>query len=287
MSKGFNDDFVIKYQKMQEAMRPIIESITIQTAPMIKTISDISYKYTKVISTYAELYKEVEPQIVSYFERLREFEKSRKFKIKEMAEMGWFPNWTTLKELPNEKALTYDIDAFMVANIEIHLDEIENTICELCSNRSSLIKEIFSLHKQGSYISSVPLFIIQADGICNERSSNFFSKSGKSKLTAPDEIVKEIEEGKITINFFYESLLEPLRVQRNIDRRSKDAGKRKHKNSAPNRHGIIHGSRKHLDYATKINSYKSLSFLAYIAFLIKGGVFDESTKDDDVFTGFS
>ncbi len=38
----------------------------------------------------------------------------------------------------------------------------------------------------------------------------------------------------------------------------------KDKLKAPNRNGILHGSRKHLDYGTEINSLKAFSLLAFV-----------------------
>jgi hypothetical protein len=35
---------------------------------------------------------------------------------------------------------------------------------------------------------------------------------------------------------------------------------------APNRNGILHGSRKHLDYGTEVNSLKALSLLAFVVY---------------------
>ncbi|KVX02631.1 hypothetical protein [Shewanella frigidimarina] len=42
-------------------------------------------------------------------------------------------------------------------------------------------------------------------------------------------------------------------------------GKQVDKAKAPNRNGFLHGSRKHLDYGTEINSLKCISLLAYVA----------------------
>ena len=37
---------------------------------------------------------------------------------------------------------------------------------------------------------------------------------------------------------------------------------------APNRNGILHGSRKHLDFGTERNSFKAFSLLAFLAFVL-------------------
>ena len=69
------------------------------------------------------------------------------------------------------------------------------------------------------------------------------------------------------MNFLSEILLEPFKVDLQISQGSSRASKAKEK--GPNRHGIIHGSRKHLDYGSKINSYKAISFLAFLVFTTK------------------
>jgi hypothetical protein len=40
------------------------------------------------------------------------------------------------------------------------------------------------------------------------------------------------------------------------------------KTLAPNRNGILHGSSKHLDYGTKVNSFKAFSLLAFVVFVL-------------------
>ncbi len=41
------------------------------------------------------------------------------------------------------------------------------------------------------------------------------------------------------------------------------------KSKAPNRNGILHGHRKHLDYGTEINSLKCFSLLSFIVYSTK------------------
>ncbi|MGB2079175.1 MAG: hypothetical protein ACPHV3_05265, partial [Vibrio sp.] len=55
-------------------------------------------------------------------------------------------------------------------------------------------------------------------------------------------------------------LLQDTQFGASISKKSKTA-----KSKAPNRNGILHGSSKHLDYGTEINSLKSISLLSYIA----------------------
>lgn len=182
-----------------------------------------------------------------------------------MAEYGWFPNWCTLMSGPRKGQ---SLDDFMIECIDLNWNEVTQEIIKLNPHREEILKIAFFLHRQGNYIASIPLMLSQSDGICSEEFTHFFSADQKTGRKASEEILAQAENGDLAINAMTEILLEPFKVKLQITQSSSRHSK-KAKEKGPNRHGILHGSRKHLDYGTKINGYKAFSFLAFLSLTVK------------------
>jgi hypothetical protein len=238
-----------------EKMRPIITSATL-------AVEKLREEYGPLLKQFTENFGIV---IAKIAEQAKLWQEKQKISVSFMAEHGWFPNWFTFFFNPEKE---YDnLDDFMIAQIDEALNEIKQKIFELCPNRKHILEVAFALHESGSYIASIPLFLIQSDGICSEEFTHFFTKNNVTGNTASNEILHRVDQGRIAIDFFSEILLEPLKIDLPISQ-SSSKGKNA-KGKGPNRHGIIHGSRKHLDYGSRINSYKAISFLAFIVFTTK------------------
>ena len=198
--------------------------------------------------------------------KAKEWQEERKISVSTMAENGWFPNWYTFFYRPSEDVS--DLDELMINHIDESWEHLQKKIIELVPNRKHILETAFQLHEQNNYIASIPLLLAQSDGICSEEFSHFFSKDQNTGLKANDEILNKAMNNEIPIDFFSEILLEPFKVDLQLSNSSSKASK-KAKLRGPNRHGIIHGSRKHLDYGSKVNGYKAFSFLAFIVYTVK------------------
>lgn len=210
--------------------------------------------------------------VKSFTESFNEWKEKEKIRITEMAKIGWYPNWATFSFIPEEDAhKTYD--EFMIQRIDENFDDIVEKILNFCINRKDILENAFNLYKAENYTACIPLFIIQADGICNENEnlSYFFTtRTGtKGEKKAPAKASEKYDKEKY--DFFSKTVLElfemhvgkkayelPLTV--NIDSEKKNE---------LNRHGILHGDENYLDYGSKINAYKAFSFLAFIVFSAK------------------
>jgi len=206
------------------------------------------------------------PAIQKFAEQARKWEEDQKQGVKLMAEIGWFPNWHTFFYNPEHEVK--NIDERMVMHIDDCWAEVTKKIIELCPERKQILEAAFELHKQGNYIASIPLFLSQSDGICSEEFTYFFTRDSKTGNMASGEILQQFERQELVVDFLTEILIEPFKVKTQISQPSSKSSKSA-KAKGPNRHGIIHGSRKHLDYGSKINSYKAFSFLAFIVFTTK------------------
>jgi hypothetical protein len=72
-----------------------------------------------------------------------------------------------------------------------------------------------------------------------------------------------IDDGVLESTFMADILLEPYKIKTQFSEGVKKHSKTD-KQKAPNRNGILHGHRSHLDYGSELNSLKSFSLLAFV-----------------------
>lgn len=177
-----------------------------------------------------------------------------------LAEFGWYLNWETPSNynVALEKGQT-DLNAFMTSYLNVDWGKITNKILSLYPEREHILETAFRLHRDKNYIASIPLFFSQIDGICAQEVNAFlFTEYDQLK----SQIQKIIDKSD---NVLSDVLLEVLSSKTQFGASISKVNKGK-KERAPNRSGILHGSRKHLDYGSEINSLKAFSLLAFIAF---------------------
>jgi hypothetical protein len=134
---------------------------------------------------------------------------------------------------------------------------------EAGSQRAHVVSVALDLHRQQNYIASIPLFLAQADGICSQEIGTFlFAEHQRRTETVENRISRLGEKQKIT-SVVLSALIWKTQIGSSIDH-----CKPSDKDNGPNRNGIVHGSRKHLDYGTRINSLKAFSLLAFVSILL-------------------
>jgi hypothetical protein len=133
---------------------------------------------------------------------------------------------------------------------------LRRTIDELSGifpSRSVILNKAFLAHKKQNYELSIPVFLAQADGICQELSGHhLFSNSRKRPP------IKRFIE-KLTPDSHIAALLEPLRQTMPIS----ESTETRLDPLSLNRHGILHGV--DVNYATETNSFKAMSLLSYVS----------------------
>ncbi|PKL35630.1 MAG: hypothetical protein CVV44_19045 [Spirochaetae bacterium HGW-Spirochaetae-1] len=264
-----NDEFIkiiresIKpYQELAnqiaETMRPTIlaiEQIRKQYEPVMAQISN-------TVNAWVKQNEHVFETIKKYAVLAKRWQEQEKQNVAKMAESGWFPNWYTFYFEPGNEIT--DIDELMTLHLNDCWAEVTAEIIKLCPNREHVLRAAIKLHEEKNYIASVPLFISQADGIFCEEIKTFLFAGDK-----PKEVLENmLETGELQRGFFEDILLEPYMLKTQFSegvRKSSSNDKKK----APNRNGILHGHRKHLDYDNELNSLKSFSLLAFVVFSVK------------------
>ena len=213
---------------------------------------------TKLVSSSPDFFKNIN----QLSKELKELPERQRAVWGVAAKKGWYVNWETLVSI-NEAALKEQeaLDEFMMSHLKNDWESITREILTVCPERAEILLCAFDLHQNKNYIASIPLFLSQSDGICAQHlGAFFFTEKGRLSERLSQRLEAE-EDG------YLEILLGILGISTQFG-----AGIKKSSESAkalaPNRNGILHGSRKHLDFGTERNSFKAFSLLAFLAFVL-------------------
>lgn len=235
-----------------------------------KSLEHLSETATEAVNAnLAAWEKSVRESLAQVAEAIRKVPIQQRDTWIEAAEHGWFINWHTPIPIDWQTAHGYAaLDSYMITHLEQDWDAIISSIQSAFPERNEIITCALDLHKEKRYIASIPLFLAQADGI-------YAQCLGVNLFADPEEREHRLVERQADGNDFTVVLLELLGLKTQFGAGiSKSSAKRKQ--LAPNRSGILHGARKHLDYGTAVNSFKSLSLLAFVAFVLSTSKSDDS-----------
>ncbi|MEZ7008492.1 hypothetical protein ACK36F_07170 [Aeromonas veronii] len=257
-----HNKILIKIDRVTAPVQEITERLNRVLPPYIQRINEILAPVSRALNASQPFLAQVATTMAKVAEAAQRWQKARKADVAVMAESGWYPNWFTFFYTPESEPQS--VDELMIMHLNADWEEITQKIIELCPNRAHILQTAFSLHKSGNYIAAIPLFFAQADGICCESLKSFLFTGNNT-----EERIKElIESDEIEANMLTDIFLEPFKLKNHhnagISKSSVQA-----KSKAPNRNGILHGHRKHLDYGTEINSLKCFSLLSFIVYSTK------------------
>ena len=247
-------------------VRQVTKTLNKVMPPYIKKINEVmgntAHQLDKISKAYEPFITQVNATVTKIAKAAHKWQIARKEDVTVMAENGWYPNWYTFFYSPKEPPSS--LDELMIMHLEENWEDLSMEILKHCHNRKHILENAFELHKSGNYVAAIPLFLSQADGICCEVLKSFLFSGNET-----EEKIKElIDQGEIEINMFTDIFLEPFKLKNHhnagISKASEAA-----KGKAPNRNGIMHGHRKHLDYGTKINSLKCFSLLSFVVYTTK------------------
>lgn len=244
-------DFANEFSK---AIQPHAEKITKSIRPVMEQLELISKACTPILNRLNII-------AVDIAKKAQKWQEDRKQDVVTMAESGWYPNFYTFYFEPEEE--TESLDELMSLHLEDNWNEITAHILSSYPARRNILEAAFKLHQEGNFVASIPLFYSQADGICCEQLKSFLFVKNEVK----GKLDSLLDSESIEVKFLTDIFLEPFRTKNHHDQGISRSGPT-HKKRAPNRNGILHGHRKHLDYGTKTNSLKCFSLLAFIVFVM-------------------
>lgn len=175
---------------------------------------------------------------------------------------GWYPNQKmtigTIKLCAGyiAKGKYQEADARMVEIFEGDYQSIKTRILADVPQRSDVLLSALKAHEQGEFTLSVPVFLIQADGICLDAAKvQLYSKQNKKPKIAG--VLSKVASGAVTAAF-----LSPLATNIPLTADPTERNEPDFPKGALNRHQVLHGEV--TNYGTKANSFKTISLLNYI-----------------------
>jgi hypothetical protein len=145
--------------------------------------------------------------------------------------------------------------------------QIERHLETAFPDREPVLRRAFAAHDRGEYELSIPVMLIQADGICSELIGvQLFRRRDKVPATAA-------YVQKLPADTFRAALLHPLEIALPI---SASADERQSASGLLHRHAVLHGV--DTSYGSLRNSLRALSLLNYVATVLAPA--DQSAHTD-------
>lgn len=255
MNKTFEkmNSFSLPITKIQNSMKPIF-----QTQKILKT--HLALEINPIINFMDKL----KPTFVQIGQQLEKLPQRTQKAIMILANEGWFIESETPLELlfKTEYKTIEEVENLFILHYENNLDSIEKRLVEKFPLRASILKKAFYAHKKEMYELSIPIFLIQSDGICLDLTKcHYFHQ----KFRLNQYIDSNLSDT------FIDEFLKPLKEKIPLSQNEKERGENFNK---LNRHTILHGEC--TNYANKTNSLKVISFIAYLVEFLE----QEELKND-------
>jgi hypothetical protein len=247
-------------ERLQKSLKPIVEAQ--------QRVADIAERLTSAVEPILKFRRQIESIVSPAFQELiKNFdnlpERTRNVLLL-LGQHGWFLDLES--PIPKiwklEKVLkSGDIENVEDVLIEYYREsssEIAEKLKKNYPNRATILDKAFIAHSRGEYELSIPVFLIQADGICQELINvQLFTKRENKPLTAA--YVETIANDTLQFALLY-PLAHPLPISASAHERGVDFDQL-------NRHQVLHGES--LDYGTEVNSLKAISLLNYVANILE------------------
>ncbi len=178
------------------------------------------------------------------------------------AQQGWFPStWETPLSLISQTAELLgssqhsQAEEAICSHFQSDRNKLIDSVIENNPDRKDIILDALAAHDEGRYALSIPVFLIQADGI----GSSYFNIDSIYTASAGnyEKIKRKFDADECWLRIKYIHYLVGTIHPLNASRRVRDRY-----DSPFNRHTVIHGES--VNYPSRINSLKSISWLHFI-----------------------
>lgn len=172
---------------------------------------------------------------------------------------GWFTtsqmgqsDLSTYRELIKTSEFK-KLDDILMIEIESTFEEILTDLVEKHPQRAPAIKQACKAHKNEEYFLSVPVFLIQTDGIFLDYfGGSLFMGKNRAEVLKNEKAVQQYPSSFLTMLQAALPVYESEKERRNVSPWTE-----------LNRHLVLHGES--TDYGTKLNSLKAFSLLSYVS----------------------
>lgn len=233
----------------------------LDTPEMRERFASIANSFNLIGEQFASAARMVVPALHELARAMRDLPERLRVSWSQAAQNGWYPNSQTPLigiEIAND---AHALDQFMSEQINQDWEALTQELVDAHPERAHILKCAFELHTGQSYIASIPLFFSQVDGIVAAKVGAHLFTEHESRSEKLSQLIASGDE-------FSAILYQVLGVETQFGAGIRKSGA-KYKALAPNRNGILHGSRRHLDYGTEMNSLKAFSLLAFVSFVFR------------------
>ncbi len=248
------------HEKMVKSIKPTID-IQQRILDIYKSVAkEISSTALQALKFQKTLISFISPSFEKFYESLKKAPAQTRKAVAALGKHGWFldmempmPGLWQLEEALNSGNIK-EAENALVEYYRKRTLQIEESLCGRFSDRAKILHSAFKAHSRGEYELSVPVFLAQADGICQEAIGiQFFQKRNKIPATA-------IYVQKLANDTISSAFLHPLSLTLPISASKKE---RDDNFNELNRHQVLHGES--TSYGSEVNSLKAISLINYLA----------------------
>ncbi len=245
-------------EQLYEALKDYRDAAKVLVT-FFERLSEFAQEFEKKKQAAAQQLQQFGETLAQLSHAARQLPQLSKDALATLANQGWYITSTmpmkSLLHLASEvlEGNTKNVDDIMIDLVDETITDDCQTICHRYSDRAKIISSAVDAYHAGKYELCVPIFIIQADGICAEKTGIGLYK----KLRGPGaRALKDYVDTNAT-ETFHSILAEPLRIVPPLifsDKQRQDTP------VDLNRNAILHGENK--SYDTKVNAAKTFTLLS-------------------------
>lgn len=252
------NSFKIKQQEIEAVARSI-------SVPIVSAGKALEAAFAPLGEQFKALQTSIAPLLQSLSQSFEKLPPQIRDALMTLADNGWYASPDLSIPAMFRLAEAFTPENVAAANealcdyFESELDAVESHLVSQLPERSRLLAAAFAAHRRSEYALSIPVFLAQADGICQKiTGEQLYSKdrSGTPKLAdlliTPD------------TPLFTKSMLAPIIEPAPITANAR--ARQQLPDNILNRHAVLHGES--TDYDTRLNSCRSISLLIYVAWIL-------------------
>lgn len=258
-TKKINNEIIISPEVLEKL------NLTMEKAQVISR--ELATAMQPALENIQKMQENLAPLIQELAEGFERFRKEAPESTKVMAEHGWYP---TMHMMPGdtialaEKIKNEEVDSvnlWMMVHLNEYYSILKKDVIKKFSHRNEPLKEAFWAHENKKFYLSVPVFLAQADGICQELTQ--FKLFGAKKIEK--NVYKPYTEkwaNQLSTDFITGILIEPLKHKGGLNKHRKEPKV----DGLVTRHQVLHGES--YDYGKEIHSYRALSLLYFVSEIV-------------------
>ena len=241
------------------SLQAILEKLKSTYGPDIADVHKRLQELDELFKASALALKPLVADFALFLDAMRQYPEHLRGPLQDLARQGWYldPSWTIDVPLRARTILLDEgsdsLDKTLVDHFELQAQSIVDELCKHYPSREAIIRSAYKAHLSRDYELSVPVLLIQADGISKEQFGHylFLRQDGNPEISR---YIDSLNQDDLLRAF-----LAPLAEPTTINFSQKERGS---VFSGLNRHLVLHGDS--VDYGTRVNSLKALSLLNHV-----------------------